>query len=192
MVAILLGTGFEEVEALAPCDVLRRGGAEVKLVGLDSLTVAGGRGIPVQCDMVLPELDSSQVDLLVIPGGLGGVESISNCPAALEVIQKVHNQGAYVSAICAGPTILAKLGLLVGKEVTGYPSTEDQLTGAIYHQDFHVVVHGNIITAKAAGSSLTFGKVLTQLMVDGETATAVMNGMYATTEAILWVSEAKE
>ncbi|MFI3313692.1 MAG: DJ-1 family glyoxalase III [Eubacteriales bacterium] len=192
MVVILLGTGFEEVEALAPCDVLRRGGVDTKLVGLDSITVAGGRGISVQCDMVLADLDCAQVELLVIPGGLGGVASISGCPKALEAIQMIHDQGGYVAAICAGPTILAKLGLLAGKEVTGYPTTEDQLTGATYHGDFHVVVHGNIITAKAAGSSLTFGKVLTRIMADRQTAIHVMDGMYGTTEAVLWVADTKE
>ncbi len=192
MVAILLGAGFEEVEALAPCDMLRRAGVTTNLVGWDSLTVTGGRGIAVQCDCLLADLDLSQVEMLVIPGGLGGVASISNCPEALEAIGQVHKQGGYVAAICAGPTILAKLGLLQGKEVTGYPTTEAQLIGATYHPDFHVVVHGKIITAKAAGSSLTFGKVLARLMTNRDQAIAVADGMYATTEAVLWVPEAKE
>lgn len=192
MVAILMGTGFEEVEALAPCDMLRRADVETKLVALENLTVAGGRGIPVQCDCLLKDLDLPQVDMLVLPGGLGGVASISNCPMALEAIQAVASQGGYIAAICAAPTILAKLGLLQGKEVTGYPTTQAQLAEGTYHEDFHVVVHGNIITAKAAGSSLTFGKVLVRLMQNRETAIAVANGMYATTEAVLWVAETKE
>ncbi len=192
MIAILLGTGFEDVEALAPCDVLRRAGAQVKLVGLESLDVVGGQGIQVHADMVLDDLDISTVEMLVLPGGLRGVSSILNCPKALETIETVAKNGGYVAAICAAPTILSKLGLLTGKNVTGYPGTETQLTGATYHGDFHVVVDGAIITAKAAGSSLTFGKVLARLMVSREKAIAVLDGMCGTTEAVLWVAKTKE
>ena len=121
MVYILLGTGFEEIEALTPVDLLRRAGVEVKTVGLNGKIVYGSHAIGVEADMTIEELDVSDAEMLVLPGGLGGVASIRGCGKALEAVKAVWAAGKYVAAICAGPTVLAELGLLTGKRPPAIP-----------------------------------------------------------------------
>ena len=112
MVYILLAEGFEEAEALIPADLLRRAGLPVSLVGLNAATVAGGHGIAVAADLTLEQVVLSSQDMLLLPGGKGGVESMQMDLFALALIQKAHTVGCYLAAICAAPTLLAHLGLL--------------------------------------------------------------------------------
>ncbi|NLF35257.1 MAG: DJ-1/PfpI family protein, partial [Clostridiales bacterium] len=112
MVYILLGDGFEEMEAVVPADLLRRAGRDVALVGLEEGPVTGGHGITVVPDLTLSQVDPEQIEMLVLPGGMGGVESIQMNLFALALIQQAHEQGRYLAAICAAPTILAHLGIL--------------------------------------------------------------------------------
>lgn len=172
MVAILLGTGFEPLEAVAPCDILRRGGVEVTLAAIGEKTVHAGHGITVTADCTLSELDPAQLEMIVVPGGLGGVQAIGSSPAALEAVRAVYDAGKYVAAICAGPTILAKLGLLDGKQATCYPGFEPQMTGARM-LDAGVVRDGRIITARAAGSAVEFGLALLAALRTEEAAQRV-------------------
>ena len=110
MIYIVLGTGFEPMEAIVPCDILRRGGVDVKFAGIGGRNVIGGHGITVTADCTVEEIDEDALEMIVLPGGLGGVESILGCRAALEIVQRAWDCGKYVAAICAGPTVLAKLG----------------------------------------------------------------------------------
>lgn len=110
MVYILLAEGFEEAEALIPADLLRRAGLPVSLVGLNAATVAGGHGIAVAADLTLEQVVLSSQDMLLLPGGKGGVESMQMDLFALALIQKAHTVGCYLAAICAAPTLLAHLG----------------------------------------------------------------------------------
>src|SRR5699024_10936477 len=98
MVAILLGKGFEESEALVPADLLRRAGAQVALVGVDGLQVTGSHGIVVTADTTLDQLDADQVELLMLPGGLGGVETILASTRALALIQRCSDHGCWLAA----------------------------------------------------------------------------------------------
>lgn len=159
MTYILLGEGFEEIEALAPCDVLRRGGEEVLLVGIGGKTVRGGHGIAVEADLTIEELNLDKMDLLVLPGGMGGVRSIEGSPAAMAAIRYAAQNGKKLGAICAAPTILGKLGLLKGKDAVCYPGMEGELLGANV-KDAPVTVDGAIICARAAGSAIPFGLAL--------------------------------
>lgn len=164
MVAILLGNGFEEAEAIVPADLLRRAGVEVALVALEGTEATGSHGITVKADVNLSELDPDKLDLLFLPGGLGGVEAIQNCPAALELVRAVYDKGKYLAAICAAPTILGALGLLEGRKAVCYPGMEDGLTGAVVQKEHGVVTDGNIITGEAAGSAFAFGLKLAELL----------------------------
>ncbi len=178
MVCILLGTGFEESEALVPTDLLRRAGIEVVLTGLDGAQVVSSHNVTVKADKTLPEIDPEDIDLLFLPGGLGGVDAIKSSPAALDLIQTVYEKGKYVAAICAGPTILGGLGLLKGRRAVCYPGMEDQLTGAVRPQDTYVVVDGNVVTGEAAGSSFAFGLKLVELLKGEAAARQVCNSVY--------------
>ena len=109
MVYMLLGTGFEETEAVAPIDLLRRAGVSVATVGIGGKVIVGSHGIPVTADMELGQIDLTQLDMIVLPGGMKGVASIKGCPEALEAVQFAWENGRFVAAICAAPTILAML-----------------------------------------------------------------------------------
>lgn len=159
MVAMLLGTGFEPLEAVAPCDILRRGGVEVKLAAIGEKLVEAGHGVRVEADCTLAELDVKNLEMIILPGGVGGVRAIGASNAALDAVREVYDAGGFVAAICAGPTVLAKLGLLEGRRATCYPGCEDEMAGAVM-QNAGVVRDGRIITGRAAGAAADFGLAL--------------------------------
>ena len=115
MVVMILGSGFEPVEAIAPCDILRRGGVEVQLAGIGGRMVEAGHGVTVQADCTIEEADFDRAEMVVLPGGLGGVRSILGCKAAMDAVGQAYDDGKFVAAICAGPTILAQLHITDGK-----------------------------------------------------------------------------
>ena len=172
MVYILLGTGFEEVEALTPCDLLRRAGIETALVGVNGIEVAGSHRITVRADLPLDAVDLETLDMVVLPGGLRGVQSLLGCPAALDLVRRAWNAGKFVCAICAAPTILAELGIAEGRETTCYPGMEDRMTGA-KPVDAPVVRSGRLITGRAAGASIPFALELIKALKGREAADQV-------------------
>ena len=178
MVAILLGTGFEEAEAMVPADLLRRAGIEVALVGLEGRQVTGSHGIPVIADTTLEELDRDTVDMLMLPGGLGGVEAISSNVHAQALIQYCYDHGRWLAAICAAPTILANLGMLDRRRAVCYPGMEDLMGSAVVQKGSPVVVDGHIITGEAAGSSFPFGLKLVEMLKGASAAEQVCHAVH--------------
>lgn len=156
MVYVLLGTGFEETEAIAPVDLMRRAGISVHTVGIGGKTVVGSHGIGIQADITLEEMDLTALEMIVLPGGLGGVASISASEEALDAVRFAWNNGKYVAAICAAPTILAKLGITDGREATCYPGCESQM-GSAEMVDLPSVQDGKLITGTSAGCAIPFG-----------------------------------
>lgn len=177
MVYILLGEGFEEMEALAPADLLRRAGVDTALVGLTDKAVTGSHGITVTADLLLEQVEPDKLDMLVLPGGMGGVNAMLACPPALELIQTVYQSGRWLAAICAAPTVLAHLGLLEGRSAVCYPGLEPKLTGAQI-ADQEVVVDGHIVTARAAGCAYQFGFQLITLLAGEEKTQEVRHGIH--------------
>ena len=169
MVYILLGTGFEEIEALAPLDLMRRAGIEVMTVGLNGSTVYGGHSIGIAADISIDEMDLTAMDMIVLPGGLGGVASARACPAAMDALKFAWDNGKFVAAICAGPTVLADLGITDGKNTTCYPGCEDGMGSANVLPGRAVVRDGNLITGTSAGCAIPFGLALIEAL-KGETA----------------------
>lgn len=164
MVAILLGEGFEEAEALVPADLLRRAGIATALVGVDGDVVTGSHGIAVRADLTLEQADPDALEMLVLPGGLGGVASIQMNLFATALIQRAWERGLYLAAICAAPTILAGMGILDRRRAVCYPGMEDEMGSAVVCRDRRVVVDGHIITAEAAGSAFEFGLKLVEVL----------------------------
>ncbi len=160
MVYMLLGTGFEETEAIAPLDLMRRAGIPVMTVGVTGKTVIGSHGIPVVADITLGEMDLTQMEMIVLPGGLGGVSSVRSSSAALDALRFGWENGAFVAAICAGPTVLAELGITAGRDVTCYPGCESQMPGAKVHADVPCIQDGKLITGASAGCATAFGLAL--------------------------------
>ncbi len=159
MVYMLLGTGFEETEAIAPLDLLRRAGVQVQTVGLNGKIIYGSHGIGVEADIEIGEMDLSSLEMIILPGGLGGVASIRASEKAMEAVRFAWENGKYTAAICAGPTVLADLGIPDGKHATCYPGCENQMGSAIM-EEAASVTDGKLITACSAGCAVPFGLAL--------------------------------
>lgn len=164
MVYILLGTGFEEMEAIAPLDLLRRAGVQVLTVGVNGKTVYGGHGIGIETDLLLGEMDLTNMDMIVLPGGLGGVASVRASREAMEALQFAWDNGKYVAAICAGPTVLADLGITNGHSVTCYPGCENSMGDTKIVPDAACVQDGMLITGTSAGCAIPFGLALVKAL----------------------------
>ena len=164
MVYIILGKGFEETEAVAPCDVLRRARIPVQFAGIGGKRVAGAHDIVIEADITVEEINLEEMDMIVLPGGMGGVESIEASPAAMNAVKYALENDRFVAAICAAPTILGKRSLLDGKHAVCYPGMEQYMGSAIMHPDEEAVVDGKIITGRAPGAAIEFGLRLAGLL----------------------------
>ena len=168
MVYILLGKGFEEIEAVTPGDLLRRAGVETAYVGLGGLEVTGSHGMTVRADLTLEQMDLTQLDMIVLPGGLGGVASIRGCRQAMEAVRFAYENGKYVAAICAAPTILAELHITDGKW-----ELEKQMQASVLRPEEAVARDGTVITAASAGCAIPFALELVEALKGEEAAQAV-------------------
>ena len=173
MVYMLLGTGFEETEAIAPLDLMRRANIEVLTVGVNGKTVFGGHGIGVTADITLGEMDLTQMDMIVLPGGLGGVASVRASEQAMAALRFAWENDKFVAAICAGPTVLADLGITEGKNITCYPGCESGCNGANYIPGAASIRDGKLITGTSAGCAIPFGLALIEAIKGKEAANAV-------------------
>ena len=178
MVYILLAEGFEESEAIVPADLLRRAGIEVALVSVAPGAVTSSHGVAVQADMTLGQMNLSQAEMIVLPGGLGGGRNLDKQSGLGHMIQLALEQDIWVAAICAAPTLLARRGFLKGREAVCYPGMEDQLTGATARMDRSVVVDGKIITGRAAGAAFDFGLELVKALAGAEKAEEVRHAVH--------------
>ena len=169
MVYMLLGTGFEETEAIAPLDLLRRADVKIMTVGINGRTVYGGHGIGIETDMELAQMDLTDVEMIIIPGGLGGVASIRASEGAMSALKFAWDNGKFVAAICAGPTVLADLGITSGKKATCYPGCEDGMGDAIMVSDA-AVTDGKLITGTSAGCAVAFGLELIKALKSADEA----------------------
>lgn len=173
MVYILLGTGFEETEAIAPLDLLRRAGIQVMTVGLNGKTVYGGHGIGVEADIAIEEMDLTALDMIVLPGGLGGVASARASKPAMDALRFAWENDKFVAAICAGPTVLADLGITDNKNAVCYPGCEDGMGSANVLPDAPCTRDGHLITGASAGCAISFGLALIAALKGQEAADTV-------------------
>ena len=160
MVYMLLGTGFEETEAVAPLDLLRRAGVEIQTVGVTGKVVYGSHKIGIEADITIDHMDLTALEMIILPGGLGGVASARASKEALEALKFAWDNGKYVAAICAGPTVLADLGITDGKNATCFPGCEEQMGSAIMAENAAAVTDGKLITGTSAGCAIPFGLAL--------------------------------
>lgn len=172
MVYMLLGTGFEETEAIAPLDLLRRAGVEVLTVGINGKIIKGSHGIGVEADILLSEMDLANMDMIILPGGLGGVASIRASREAMDAVRFAWENGKHTAAICAGPTVLADLGITNGKNATCYPGCEDGM-GSANMVHAAAVTDGRLITGTSAGCAIAFGLALIAALKGEEAAAAI-------------------
>lgn len=173
MIYMLLGTGFEETEAVTPLDLLRRAGISVATVGVSGKTITGSHGIPVVADLEIGEVDLTQMEGVILPGGLGGVASLRGSREAMELIRFAWENNLFTAAICAGPTVLAELGITDGKNATCYPGCEDKMGAAHMAVGAAAVTDGKLITGTSAGCAVSFGLALIAALKGREAADTV-------------------
>ena len=173
MIYMLLGTGFEETEAIAPLDLLRRAGLDVATVGINGKTIYGSHGIGIEADLELHQMDLTNLEMIVLPGGLRGVASIQASAPALDAVRFAWDNRKYVAAICAAPTILASLGITDGKKATCYPGCENQMGTAQMVPNAAAVTDGRLITGTSAGCAVAFGLALITALKGQQAADAI-------------------
>ena len=160
MVYMLLCTGFEETEAIAPLDLLRRAGVDILTVGINGKIVYGSHKIGVEADIELGEVDLTNLEMVILPGGLGGVASIRASKEAMDIVRFAYENNKFTAAICAGPTVLADLGITDGKNATCYPGCETGMGSANMQENAASVIDGKLITGTSAGCAVSFGLAL--------------------------------
>jgi len=168
---VLLAEGFEEVEAVTVVDYLRRAGVNVTMAAISLfMTVKGARGVKMDADTLLAGIDggADNWDAVILPGGKNGAANIASSQEACNIIKNMAAAGKYVCAICASPAlVLSPLGLLDGKKFTCYPGMEGEVKKGVWSQD-KVVVDGNIITSRGAGTTGHFAVAIIEKLLGQE------------------------
>lgn len=163
MVTVFLADGFEEIEAVTPIDILRRGGVTVRTCSITSSPlVTGAHGIPFRADTVLEELEGEE-SVILLPGGMPGTLNLKACAPLAERIRDHAERGGYLAAICAAPTVFGEMGLLRDKTATCYPGMEDSLFCKCLSEE-KTVLSGNVLTSRGAGTAFDFGLRLLALL----------------------------
>lgn len=170
-----LATGFEETEALAPADMLKRVGVEVVMVSITGKReVTSSHGVTILADALFEETDCTNGDMMILPGGMPGTRNLDAFEPLDAVISHYLSNGKFLAAICAGPMVYGRRGLLEGGEACCYPGFEEELQGATVKTD-NVVVSGQFITARGAGVSIEFGLKLVEVLLGRDTAEKLAN-----------------
>ena len=173
-IAVLFAPGFEESEGLTIVDVLRRAQLPAVSVAVPESPVTGAHGISLKADALLADVDPEKVGMVVIPGGYDGVDALLGCEAALELVRAVDRQGGWLAAICAGPRVLDRAGVLAGKRYACYPGQEEQIASGMRCEGL-VVRDGNVITAPGPATVYAFAYALVDAL--GGDSLAVKNRM---------------
>lgn len=164
----MLADGFEEVEALAVVDVLKRTDIDVKMVSImEQIWVKGAHGIPVSADILFHKADFDKCDMIFLPGGMPGTLNLKKHKGLTEQIRNFESSGRKLAAICAAPSILGEMGLLEGKQAICFPGFEDSLKGAEITNE-RVVVDGNIFTSKGMGTAIDLGLEIVKYLISEE------------------------
>ena len=179
---ILFSDGTEEIEALTPVDVLRRAGVSCVLAKVPAkgtgkeLTAVGSHGIKVVCDTLVSDVSDELPDMVIVPGGMPGTLNVGADRDAVKLIKRAYESGKFVSARCAAPSVLGRLGMLEGRGATCYPGFEKELKGAVLSSS-KVVRDGSVITAAGMGVALDFALECARALCGDETAEKLSAGV---------------
>ena len=174
-----IATGFEEIEAVAVMDVLRRGGVEVVIAGVDSAApVDGAHGIALGVDTALQDVRGESFDVIVLPGGEPGVTNLLESATVRDALSQHLDAGRMLAAICAAPRILAARGVLAGRRATSHPSVESQVrAGGADYDVRRVVRDGSILTSRGPGTALEFALALLEMLGKADEAARLQRAM---------------
>lgn len=172
-----LATGFEDIEALIPLDIMRRAGVDFKTVSITGdLYVESAHGVSIKADMLIEDADLNDADLIMLPGGLPGATNLNAHNGVKKAIIEQNARGKMIGAICAAPMVLGGIGLLQGRRATCYPGFEKYLEGAEYTHEL-CTVDGNITTGEGPAAALPYAYTLLAALTDRQTADQVAEGM---------------
>ena len=177
-VLIPLAPGFEEIEALAVVDILRRAGAEVITAGTVENPIEGRNRIRVLADAFLDSVKNQDFDMIVLPGGAVGTENLKNDARVKEIVERLHKKGKLVTAICAAPTVLSAIGITAGRTITSHPTVRTKLQREKLSEE-RVVVDGNIITSQGPGTAIEFAFKLVEILFGKDKVVEVNKGVLA-------------
>jgi len=177
-VVVPIAQGVEEIEAVTVIDILRRAGVEVTVAGVSPDPIVGRNGIRLVADCPIEGVKAADVDMVVLPGGAQGTEHLAKCAATQRLLKEAAQQGKYLAAICAAPTVLAGLGLITDKQVTSHPSVACKLDRVAYRED-RVVIDGRIITSRGPGTAMEFAMALVEILAGKEKVAEVNRGVLA-------------
>jgi 4-methyl-5(b-hydroxyethyl)-thiazole monophosphate biosynthesis len=161
---VILGNGFEDTEAIATIDVLKRSKLEVVTAAFDSLEVISQYNLKVRADLLIKDVKSGDYDFLVIPGGRAVFSVLDKRVEVTNLIHEFHKAKKLIASICAGPSQVGKLGLFKNRSYTCFPSYEGGITEGKYCPEKGVIVDGNFITAKAMAYALEFGLAIVEYL----------------------------
>ena len=172
-----MANGFEDIEALAPLDILRRGGQDVVTVSITgSEFVTSAHSVTLKADAVFENVDLSDADLLMLPGGMPGSTNLNAHEGLRNAIVEHYEAGKPIAAICAAPMVFGSLGLLEGKRATCYPGCEGTMKGATYTREL-VTRDGNIITGEGPAAAFPYGYAILEILAGKEVADTLREGM---------------
>jgi 4-methyl-5(b-hydroxyethyl)-thiazole monophosphate biosynthesis len=174
---VILADGFEEIEAIAPIDLLRRAGIDVLVAGLGKKQIKSARDVEIVCDEIFDIKKHCDFDAIILPGGMPGTTNLMENDDVIQAVKNYFVAEKFCCAICAAPKILAKAGILKKRKFTCFPSVEKDISDAEYLDDA-VVQDENIITGKAAGTSIDFTYVIIANLLNEEEAVAVLDKIY--------------
>lgn len=172
-VIILLANGFEELEAITQIDYLRRAGVEVTTASIrGEKKVIGQSMIALEADEILSEVNYEEYDMVVLPGGVKGMENLRANEQVIHLIKSYDEKKKWIAAICAAPSILGELGLLNNRNCICYPGYENRLQGGRIVNE-RVVQDGHIITSKGPGTSLDFAIKIVEALCGAKKASEI-------------------
>ena len=176
-VALFLANGFEEIEALATVDILRRAQIPVETISLsEEKIVTGAHNIPVTADTTFNKADFAAVEVLALPGGMPGAKHLNEHEGLKNLLLEFNAQNKLIAAICAAPMVLGGLRLLEGRRATCYPGFEPELIGAQVTGE-NVVVDGNITTGRGPGLVFDFALRMVEQIAGLATRREVQQGL---------------
>jgi len=170
-VIVPVANGFEEIEAVTIIDILRRAGLDVVVAGVEGTDVVGSHDIALRCDALIDQLQDA--DAMVLPGGMPGSRRLRESDAVRGWVTRLHRDGKLLAAICAAPTVLESCGLLEGRRATSHPNHAEEMKRCNYVTDA-VVVDGNVITSRGAGTAIEFSAAVVRYLLDDKTADDIL------------------
>lgn len=178
-VLVPLAEGFEEIEAVTVIDILRRADIEVVVAGLGKSPVVGSRAICVVPDLEIAQAtEAGPYDMIVLPGGAEGTRRLKEDPVVRRLVDEIRSAGGRIGAICAAPTALHAFGAIGSRAATCHPAVADSMEGVALRED-RVVVDGDLVTSRAAGTAMEFAFRLVEILAGDEVRDRVNAGVLA-------------